>query len=89
SLFKNQQTIYRLSPGDVLSIQLWAYPEITPPVSNISNEQSVQANGYPIDQSGYIQFPLVGRYKAAGKTLAQVNRELHNQLARFLKNPDV
>lgn len=67
----------------MFSIQLWAYPEITPPVSNISNEQSVQANGYPIDQSGYIQFPLVGRYKAAGKTLAQVNRELHNQLARF------
>ncbi len=34
-------------------------------------------------------FHLVGRYKAAGKTLAQVNRELHSQLARFLKNPDV
>ncbi|WP_171258337.1 polysaccharide biosynthesis/export family protein, partial [Acinetobacter baumannii] len=46
-------------------------------------------SGYPIDQTGYIQFPLVGRYKAAGKTLAQVNRELHSQLARFLKNPDV
>ncbi len=84
-LFKSQQSIYRLSPGDVLSIQLWAYPEITPPVNSISNEQSVQANGYPIDQTGYIQFPLVGRYKAAGKTLAQVNRELHSQLARFLK----
>jgi len=89
SLFKNQQPIYRLSSGDVLSIQLWAYPEITPPVNNINNEQSIQASGYPIDQTGYIQFPLVGRYKAAGKTLAQVNRELHNQLARFLKNPDV
>jgi len=88
SLFKNQQPIYRLSSGDVLSIQLWAYPEITPPIS-VSNEQSVQASGYPIDQNGYIQFPLVGRYKAAGKTLAQVNRELHSQLARFLKNPDV
>ncbi|MDA3557392.1 polysaccharide biosynthesis/export family protein [Acinetobacter sp. AOR15_HL] len=89
SLFKNQQPIYKLSSGDVLSIQLWAYPEITPPVNNINNEQSIQASGYPIDQTGYIQFPLVGRYKAAGKTLAQVNRELHNQLARFLKNPDV
>nr|WP_275301138.1 polysaccharide biosynthesis/export family protein [Acinetobacter baumannii] len=89
TLFKTQQPIYRLSPGDVLSIQLWAYPEITPPVNSISNEQSIQANGYPIDQSGYIQFPLVGRYKASGKTLAQVNRELHSQLARFLKNPDV
>lgn len=88
-LFKNQQPIYRLSSGDVLSIQLWAYPEITPPVNNINNEQSIQASGYPIDQNGYIQFPLVGRYKAAGKTLAQVNRELHNQLSRFLKNPDV
>jgi polysaccharide export outer membrane protein len=89
SLFKNQQPIYKLSSGDVLSIQLWAYPEITPPVNNINNEQSIQASGYPIDQTGYIQFPLVGRYKAAGKTLAQVNRELHSQLARFLKNPDV
>jgi len=89
SLFKTQQSIYRLSPGDVLSIQLWAYPEITPPINGISNEQSIQANGYPIDQSGYIQFPLVGRYKASGKTLAQVNRELRNHLARFLKNPDV
>lgn len=89
SLFKNQQPIYRLSSGDVLSIQLWAYPEITPPVNNVNNEQSVQASGYPIDQTGYIQFPLVGRYKATGKTLAQVNRELRGQLARFLKNPDV
>ncbi|RNC96214.1 hypothetical protein ED867_20700, partial [Acinetobacter baumannii] len=35
------------------------------------------------------QFYLIGRYKASGKTLAQVNRELHSQLARFLKNPDV
>ncbi|MEI5659444.1 polysaccharide biosynthesis/export family protein [Acinetobacter baumannii] len=89
SLFKSQQPIYHLSPGDVLSIQLWAYPEITPPVNNITNEQSIQASGYPIDQSGYIQFPLVGRYKAGGKSLAQVNRELRGQLARFLKNPDV
>ncbi|CAM0660785.1 Periplasmic protein Wza involved in polysaccharide export, contains SLBB domain of the beta-grasp fold [Acinetobacter baumannii] len=89
ALFKSQQPTYRLSSGDVLSIQLWAYPEITPPVNNVNNEQSVQANGYPIDQSGYIQFPLVGRYKAAGKTLTQVNRELRSQLAHFLKNPDV
>lgn len=88
SLFKNQQTIYRLSPGDVLSIQLWAYPEITPPVNNISNEQSIQANGYPIDQSGYIQFPLVGRYKAAGKHLLKSTVSYIVNLLVF-KNPDV
>lgn len=88
-LFKQQQQAYRLSSGDVLSIQLWAYPEITPPVNNLTNDQSIQANGYPIDYNGYVQIPLVGRYKAAGKTLAQLNTDLRNQFARYLKNPDV
>ncbi|MBJ9986109.1 polysaccharide biosynthesis/export family protein [Acinetobacter sp. S40] len=89
SLFKRHSSIYTLSAGDVLSIQLWNYPEIAPPTTSISNDQSVQAYGYPIDQEGYIQFPLVGRYKASGKTLAQINRELRNRLGQYLKNPDV
>lgn len=89
TLFKQQQLAYRLSSGDVLSIQLWAYPEITPPVNSVSNDQSAQANGYPIDSSGYVQVPLVGRYKAAGKTLAQLNTDLRSQFAHYLKNPDV
>ncbi|MDR7017295.1 polysaccharide biosynthesis/export family protein [Acinetobacter sp. 3657] len=89
ALFQKQPTGYRLSSGDVLSIQLWAYPEITPPTTTISNEQAVQALGYPIDASGYIQLPLVGRYKAAGKSLAQLNTELRGQFARYVKTPDV
>lgn len=88
-LFRQQQPIYRLSSGDILSIQLWAYPEITPPTTTINNEQAVLATGYPIDASGYIQLPLVGRYKASGKTLAQLNTDLRRQFAQYLKNPDV
>lgn len=88
-LFKNQQAPYKLTTGDVLSIQLWAYPEITPPVNNVSNDFSAQALGYPIDSSGYIQVPLVGRYKAEGKTLSQVNSQLKQSLSRYLKYPDV
>ena len=67
ALFNAQKNSYRLSAGDVLSIQLWAYPEITPPVNNLTNDQSIKANGYPIDYEGFIQLPLVGKYKAAGK----------------------
>ncbi|ESK57236.1 MAG: polysaccharide biosynthesis/export family protein [Moraxellaceae bacterium] len=89
SLFQKKQSSYHLSSGDVLSIQLWAYPEITPPINSVTNDQSVQANGYPIDQSGFIHFPLIGRYKVAGKTLQQINSELRNQLSHYLKNPDV
>ncbi|MEF9956858.1 MAG: polysaccharide biosynthesis/export family protein [Acinetobacter sp.] len=88
-LFKKQQDIYRLSAGDVLSIQLWAYPEITPPINSITNDQSIQANGYPIDYNGFIQLPLVGRYKAAGKSLNQLNTELRTQFSHYLKTPDV
>lgn len=89
NLFHTDHKNYRLSSGDILSIYLWAYPEITPQTSSVSSEQSAQANGYQIDQSGYIQFPIIGRYKAAGKSLAQVNQELRSQLARYLKTPDV
>ncbi|WP_314296035.1 polysaccharide biosynthesis/export family protein [Acinetobacter schindleri] len=88
-LFSTPHRSYNLNPGDILSIYLWAYPEITPPTNTINNEVGVQSNGYQIDQQGYIQFPMIGRYKAAGKSLTQVNRELRSQLARYLKTPDV
>lgn len=88
-LFNKKQKSYTLSAGDILSIYLWAYPEITPPTNNINNEQAIHSNGYQIDQNGYIQFPVIGRYKAAGKSLAQVNQELRSQLSRYLKTPDV
>lgn len=89
SLFQQPLHTYHLSAGDIISIQLWAYPEITPTVAtNISNSQSAQAYGFRIDQSGYISFPLVGRVHAAGKTLLQFNQELNHRLAAYLKMPD-
>ena len=90
ALFKDQRVAYRLTNGDVLSIQLWAYPEITPPTQgSVGSNFAAQTTGYSIDSSGYIQFPLIGRYKAEGKTLAQVNAEIRQLLSRFLKHPDV
>lgn len=81
-LFQIPHKNYKLSAGDILSIYLWAYPEI-------SGENTDPQNGYQIDQSGYLHFPMIGRYKAAGKSLSQVNQELRSQLARYLKTPDV
>lgn len=85
-LFNGNQRAYTLSAGDVLSIQLWAYPEITPPIQDISN---IKASGYPIDSSGNVQLPLIGQVRIAGKTLAETNRFLRSQFARYLKHPDV
>lgn len=87
SLFRSQHTLYRLSAGDVLSIQLWAYPEITPPLQQDS--ANIKASGYPIDSDGNIYLPLVGKIHAAGKTVSELNRNLRSQFANYLKTPDV
>ena len=68
---------YRLAKGDVLTIALGDYPQI--PKSEV---------GYPIDQQGYIQFPLVGRIKASGLSVPQFTHQLRSQLQRYLKYPD-
>ncbi len=87
TLFNDSLKPYRLAAGDVLSIQLWAYPEITPPVQQDTN--NIKASGYPIDIDGNIQLPLVGQVHIAGKTLAETNRYLRSQFAKYLKTPDV
>ncbi|KAF5308124.1 hypothetical protein FQR65_LT18277 [Abscondita terminalis] len=55
----------------------------------MTNNTSVLANGFQIDQSGYIQAPLIGSYRAAGKSLAEINTEMRRLFARYLKTPDV
>lgn len=80
---------YRISTSDVLSINLIEYPDITP--SNNSTNASASnpyATGYPVDQQGYVQFPLVGRVKASGLTVSQFTNSLRSQLQRYLKYPD-
>ncbi|XHN74280.1 hypothetical protein O1Q82_01097 [Lonepinella sp. MS14437] len=85
----NQTTTYYLQPYDVLSIQMWAYPEITPPATQqVNSDISVKASGYQIGADGYIELPLVGRYQAAGKSVEQITQGLRSQFSRYLKQPD-
>ncbi|HJH09133.1 MAG TPA: polysaccharide biosynthesis/export family protein, partial [Psychrobacter pasteurii] len=80
---------YRISTSDVLSINLIEYPNITPSNNNNNaNASNPYAAGYPVDQQGYIQFPLVGRVKASGLTVSQFTNNLRSQLQRYLKYPD-
>ena len=69
---------YRISQGDVLSIILVGYPDIT----------SAGASGYPVDQQGFVQFPLIGRIKATGLSVPQFTANLQRQLQRYLKFSD-
>jgi polysaccharide export outer membrane protein len=75
--------VYRLQQGDVLNINLWAHPEITPPTTGTTNNA-----GFVIDQMGDVTFPLVGRVRAQGKSLSQFSDDLRRRLATYLRNPD-
>lgn len=69
---------YRIAQGDILSIILVGYPDIS----------SASASGLTVDQQGFIQFPLIGRIKASGMSVPQFTAKLGEQLQRYLKYSD-
>jgi len=69
---------YRITPSDVLSIVLVDYPDIN----------AAGASGYPVDQQGFIQFPLIGRIQASGLSVPQFTANLSSRLQRYLKYAD-
>lgn len=77
---------YRIAAGDILDIALVNYPDITP--TTAGNNTNPYASGYPVDQQGFIQFPMIGRIKASGVSVSQFTANLRNQLEQYLKYPD-
>lgn len=80
------QADYRITSGDILSITLMGYPEMTPPAN--SSSDNPYAAGFAVDQQGFIQFPLIGRVQARGLSVPQFTTNLRNRLQKFLKYPD-
>jgi polysaccharide export outer membrane protein len=92
---------YKIDKGDVLSIIVWDYPEL-------SNTATLPANGYAgtgsdasvaaatappagfiVDNDGMIQFPFAGTMKVAGLTQDEARQQLSQKLSRYLKQPKV
>ncbi len=72
-------TVY---PNDLLYIFVHSQsPESVKPFNEETNRlSSGKINGYLVSQSGYITFPILGRIEVAGKTRAQLGRELEAML---------
>lgn len=83
---KSAATYSTIAKGDVVEIFLPAYPEITPVVQ--STGTNIYANGYLVDQSGFLQFPMIGRVKAEGLTVSQLTNQIASRLSHYLKHPD-
>ena len=64
---------YLIGPGDVLEISVWKEEALTKNLSVLPD--------------GKINFPLIGEVAAAGKTVAQLKKEIATRLVRFVPDP--
>ena len=64
---------YVIGPGDVLWISVWKDEALTRQVVVLPD--------------GMISFPLIGQFRAAGKTLARLKKELEVKLKHYMPEP--
>jgi polysaccharide export outer membrane protein len=77
SMAQNSSPIadYLVGPGDILNISVWKDEALT--------RQCV------VLPDGKIAFPLIGQVTVAGRTVADISKELEQKLARFLPGVDL
>lgn len=75
---------YHIGPGDVLSIIVYGQPELNNPGGGDNNN-----TGHVVNAAGNVYFPYAGVLHVAGKTPAQVRRELTKDLTSVIREPQV
>lgn len=66
---------YSIAINDTIEVFVWQNPDLTRDVI--------------VDPDGYISPPLVGRVRAVGLTLVQLEKELTDAFAQYIKHPKV
>ncbi len=97
-IFEKQKPSYHLQPGDLLYIQIITenkeINELFNPISGISSAQYIRPEtmfytSYLVNDSGYIEMPLLERIYVLGLNIDQVQDSVKQKAFRYLKNPQV
>ena len=65
----------KLTPGDVLMISVWGQDALTKEVT--------------LDSTGNIYYPFIGKIKASGQTIAEVQAEMKEKLSLYYNTPEL
>lgn len=81
-----------LRSGDVLHISISTLP--TSQMNTYSNADLLSSsipiiNGYTISDEGYIKLPVIGKVKAAGKTVDQTRENITSLVGEYFQNASV
>lgn len=87
------QNNFRIKPNDILNINVTAYdPSAVKPFNLVLQSTSgvlAQNQGYLTGADGYINFPVLGKIKAAGLTRAELGEKLTEQISEYILDPIV
>lgn len=82
---------YQVGPGDTVLVAVYRHPElsIAPYAGASLNTPGSRVAGLVVDNDGTIQFPLIGSVQVAGKTSDELRKYLEQELAVYIKEPNV
>jgi polysaccharide biosynthesis/export protein len=81
----------KIQEGDVLNIRVNSLSVESNAIFNGGNTNTVNTdiNGYMVDKSGFINFPIVGRVKLDGLTTEQARERMAKEVGKYVKDPIV
>ena len=81
----------KIQAGDILNIRVNSLSVESNAIFNAGNSNVVnsEVNGYMVDKTGFISFPIVGRVKLAGLTTEQARERMSKEIGKYVKEPIV
>ncbi|MGB4654522.1 MAG: polysaccharide biosynthesis/export family protein [Bacteroidales bacterium] len=89
---------YYVQPGDFLMIRLFSFDEESNAFFNSFNgsnnnynvnEANIYLSSYMVNDSGYVQLPLIGDVFVKDKNINQIQDDLNVKMSYFVMNPSV
>lgn len=97
-VFDNKPLSYQIQAQDILYIKVFTVDPEVSELFNVGSEQSQQMyqnetslfiNGYVVNDSGYIDLPVIGDVKVAGLTVTEAKEEVEKLSIKYLKNASI
>lgn len=82
-------------PEDILSVQLFTInPEAMPGLSanfdkGLVDNRTFYEKGFIVDKSGYLELPLIGKFKVDGLSIAAAKDSITNRFNQYIEDPVV